>query len=376
MIQSIKIANYKSIHRADVQLNNLNILIGQNGAGKSNFISFFKFLERLSEQQLATYIFQSGGINNFLHKGFEESQEIRFKLTLKSNESILTNIFETQIISDGENYTINLEKFGVRDESNVNQPIYYYELNNQQKESDLKTFANQNLKQHENRFAKYTYIHLKELKLYHFHDTSDNAAIKLPQPKDDVYFFKNEGQNLAPYLSFIKNADYNSYLKIVETIRLVFPSFHDFVLEENPYAKGKIVLRWKEKSSENIYSVKQMSDGTLRFICLAILLTDTLANNNQPETIILDEPELGLHPFAIHILAELIQKAALNRQIIIATQSVNLINHFTPKDLLIVERNEKDQTIFKRVEEENFNNWLEDYTLGQLWENNFFGGRP
>lgn len=375
MIQSIKIANYKSIHRADVQLNKLNILIGQNGAGKSNFISLFKFLERLSEQQLATYIFQSGGINSFLHKGYEESQEIRFQLSLKSDKESLKNIYETRIITDGENYNIDWERFGIWDKQKYQKP-YYNEVPIHQKESNLKIVANQEAQSSEDYIAKHTYNYLKKLKLFHFHDTSSNAPIKLPQSIDDAYFFKNEGQNLAPYLYLIQSLDYNAYLKIVETVRLVFPSFQDFVLEESPFAKGKIVLRWKERSSENIYSVKQMSDGTLRFICLAVLLTDMLTNNGQPETIILDEPELGLHPFAIHILAELIQKAALNRQIIIATQSVNLINHFTPKDLLIVERNEEDQTIFKRIEDESYNNWLEDYALGQLWENNFFGGRP
>jgi len=373
MIQSIKIANFKSIYRADVQLNNLNILIGQNGAGKSNFISFFKFLERLSEQQLAQYIFQSGGINSFLHKGFEESQEIRFNLELNSGNPNYLNIYEVKIISDGENYIIDSEEFGYWEKHSYDSP-FLNSTHTQSKEARLKTTANS--KYFKNKISQYIYNYLKKLKLFHFHDTSDNAAIKLPQPIDDAYFFKNEGQNLAPYLAFIKSFDYDLYLKIAETIRLVFPSFHDFVLEESPYAKGKIVLRWTEKSSENIYSVKQMSDGTLRFICLVVLLSDTIPNGNQPKTIILDEPELGLHPFAIHILAELIQKTALNRQIIIATQSVNLINHFTPEDLLVVERNEKDQTTFKRVAEENFNSWLEDYTLGQLWENNFFGGRP
>lgn len=371
MIQSIKIANFKSIYRANVQLNNLNILIGQNGAGKSNFISFFKFLERLSEQQLTQYIFQAGGISSFLHKGFEESQEIRFNMEFNSGNPNYLNIYEAKIISDGENYVIDTEYLGYWDKFKHSEP-FLDNIWTQEKESSLKKKANSN----KFKIARYIYNYLQRLKLFHFHDTSSNAAIKLPQPVEDVYFFKNEGQNLAPYLSFIKSSDYNSYLKIVETIRLVFPSFHDFVLAESPYAKGKILLRWKEKSSENIYSVKQMSDGTLRFICLAVLLLDTIPNGNQPETIILDEPELGLHPFAIHILAELIQKAAISRQIIIATQSVNLINHFTPKDLLIVERNEKDQTVFKRVAEENFNSWLEDYTLGQLWENNFFGGRP
>lgn len=375
MIKKLYIANYKSINRAKLSLNNLTILIGQNGAGKSNFISLFKFLERLSEQQLSDYIFQSGGINTFLHKGYEVSQELRFKLELESDENNLTNIYETRIISDGESYLIDYEKLGIWNQEKYSQP-YYVDNKIQKKESQLKNLANKTPSHPTDYYPKHIYNYLKKLKLFHFHDTSDNAAIKLPQPLEDAYFFKNEGQNLAPYLAYIQGNNYDLYLKILETVKLVFPNLQDFVLEESPFAKGKILLRWKEKSGDNIYTVKQMSDGTLRFICLVVLLSDAITPNSLPETIILDEPELGLHPFAIQVLAELIQKAALNRQVIIATQSVNLINYFTPKDLLIVERNEEDETIFKQVGDKNFEQWLEDYSLGQLWENNFLGGRP
>ncbi len=375
MIKSLKIANYKSIRRAKLTLSNLTILIGQNGAGKSNFISLFKFLERLSEKQLSEYLFQSGGISTFLHKGYEISQEIRFQLELNSEHNSLTNIYETRIITDGESHLIDYESFGIWDKEKYNKPSNINKTI-QKKESSLKKLAHETPQSPTDYYPKHIYNYLKKLKLFHFHDTSDNAAIKLPQPFDDAYFFKNEGQNLAPYLSYIQSHNYDLYLNIVETVRLVFPNLQDFVLEESLFAKGKILLRWKEKSGENIYTAKQMSDGTLRFICLVVLLSDPVTADSLPETIILDEPELGLHPFAIHVLAELIQKAATNRQIIIATQSVNLINYFTPKDLLIVERNEKDETIFKKIKDKDFKIWLEEYSLGQLWENNFLGGRP
>ncbi len=191
-----------------------------------------------------------------------------------------------------------------------------------------------------------------------------------------MYHFKAEGENLAPFLLLLKEQDFGTYHKIVETVRLVYPSFHDFALEESPRAKGKVVLRWKETSSDQVYTSKQISDGTLRFICLATLLLQPKDSRYVPQTIILDEPELGLHPFAVHVLAELIQKAAMEKQLLIATQSVSLINYFTPKDLIITEKTPDGATEFKRLKDEDFSNWLEDYSLGQLWESNFFGGRP
>ena len=200
--------------------------------------------------------------------------------------------------------------------------------------------------------------------------------MKIPQNIDDVYYLKNEAENIAPFLLYLKNNDINTYTKILEVTQLVYPVLKDFELKESPTSKGKIILRWTEKGSNNIFSVKQISDGTIRFICLATLLLQPEDSPFVPDTIILDEPELGLHPFAIHVLSELIKKAAMFRQIILATQSVTLINHFEPEDLLIAERNENGETFFQRKSSEDLKEWLEDFTLGELWENNFIGGRP
>jgi predicted ATPase len=191
-----------------------------------------------------------------------------------------------------------------------------------------------------------------------------------------VYFFKNEAENLAPFLYYLKDKDFNTYSRIIDSIRLIYPKFSDFELKESPTAKGKIILRWTEKGNEHIFNVKQISDGTLRFMCLATLLLQPKGSDKVPGTILLDEPELGLHPFAIHILAELIKKSSLDRQIIMATQSVTLINHFEPADLLITERDDEGATIFNRKTNEELEEWLQEFTLGEIWETNLIGGRP
>ncbi|HFA52198.1 MAG TPA: chromosome segregation protein SMC [Bacteroidetes bacterium] len=370
MIQSLYIRNFKSIKDHWLDLDNLNILIGPNGAGKSNFISLFKFLGKLSGGQLAEYIFQSGGINTFLFKGYEESQSLSINLDIKEIET-RPQFYKFDITSDGESYQILEETIGYRPSEN-NQGISH-RIGNGTKESKIhESELNQLIVATKKIFDNIFNI----FKIYHFHDTSDNAPIKLPQDIEDVYHFKPEGENLAPFLLLLKEQHFDTYYKIVETTRLVYPFFHDFVLEESPRAKGKVMLRWKEKGNGLIYSAKQISDGTLRFICLATLLLQPAGSPYVPRTIILDEPELGLHPFAINILAELIQKAAMEKQVIVATQSVGLINHFTPKDLLITERAQNGATEFKRLKDGDFKKWLEDYSLGQLWESNFFGGRP
>ncbi len=366
MLKSIAIENFKSIKNQKIELTKLNILIGQNGAGKSNFISLFKFLERLVNNQLSDYIFRAGGINNFLYNGYAQSDF--FKIMIKLGKSTIdSNTYQFKINSNGEDFAFTNEMYGYWQE-NYSQPKEYL-IKSNGRESGLKSIAIE-------KAGSYVYKYLKDLKLNHFHDTSDNASFKIAQEIDDVYYFKNEAENLAPFLFYLKENDTHTYLKIVETTSLIYPKFNDFELKESPSAKGKIVLRWLEKGNENIFNVKQMSDGTLRFICLATLLLQPKDSDKVPSTIILDEPELGLHPFAIHVLAELIQKASLERQVNIATQSITLINYFKPEDLLIAERDGEGATVFKRKTTEELGEWIEDYSLGEIWESNLIGGRP
>lgn len=374
MIRILDIENFKSIRQQSIELRQLNIMVGPNGSGKSNLISFFKFLERLSDQQLNQYVFQSGGINNFLFKGYEVSSYLLFKLQMsESPESVHTNLYECVLSSDGENYRFEQETIGYWDESQYQTPFRLnLEKGNRKREADIKKHRDAQL----SKVAMYIYGYLRNLKVFHFHDTSDNAQVKLPQPMGEVYDFKSEAENLAPLLLHFKEQHFKTYWRIVETIRLVYPLFHDFVLEESPASKGNITLRWQERGGDQVFDARQISDGTLRFICLAVLLIQPPDSTYVPQTIVLDEPELGLHPFAIRILAELLQKAAREKQIVLATQSVSLINHFRPEDLLIVERNEQGASVFKRLKNEDFADWLEDYSLGQLWERNFLGGRP
>lgn len=374
MIYRIGIENFKSIRKQEIQLDQLNVLIGPNGSGKSNFISLFRFLEQLSEQQLSSYVFQSGGINSFLYNGYEESSFLKVYLELlKDNSSRYRNIYEFVITSDGETFRIEDEAFGFQDTEKYPTAKMYPRSTAPSQEAQIKVAP---YKDNVYKVASYVYKYLKDLRLFHFHDTSDNTQMKLPQPIEDVYFFKPEGENIAPMLLHFRENHFDYYQRIIENIRLIYPLFHDFVLEESPKAKGKVMLRWQEKTSRQIFTAKQISDGTLRFICLATLLIQPPHTSYVPSTIVLDEPELGLHPFAIQVLSELLQKASANKQIIVATQSVNLINYFRPDDLLIVDRDETGATAFKRLHDEDFESWLEDYSLGQLWENNFFGGRP
>ena len=163
---------------------------------------------------------------------------------------------------------------------------------------------------------------------------------------------------------------------IVNVIRSIAPFFDQFYLQPDEINSQQIFLRWREQGSEQLFNAHSLSDGTLRMICLTTLLLQP----EPPDTIIIDEPELGLHPFAIAKLAAMLKSASQKAQIIISTQSVTLLDHFEPSDVIVAERveeqNGRSETVFKRQSEESLSDWLQEYTLGQLWEKNVMGGRP
>lgn len=210
-------------------------------------------------------------------------------------------------------------------------------------------------------------------RVYHFHDTGKGARVKQEHNISNNKMLLYDAANLAAFLYRLKNFFKPNYEEIVETIRLVAPYFDDFVLEPQEGNEEQIVLRWRQTGCEDVFNASQLSDGTLRFICLTTLLLQP--HELQPATIIVDEPELGLHPYAITIFSELVRQLSNEKQIIISTQSVELLNEFDVEDVIVVDRSDTGSE-FRRLDPEQLKLWLDgDYTLGDLWKKNVLGGR-
>lgn len=330
-LDRIKIKGFKSIKEADIPLTKLNVLIGANGAGKSNFISVFKFFNALKNNELDFYVGKTGGASRFLYFGHKITDKIELFIKFNNGESHGCHLYWAK----GNEF---LKSKGSSGSTPISSPFKF-----------------------DNNFIS-----------YHLDDTSFNAKIKTTPNINDNEYLKYDGANLSAYLYFIKEKYSENYSHILKTIQLVAPFIKDFKLRPNPLNPETIRLEWIHKGQEeNYFNISDFSDGTLRFICLATLLLQP----NPPETIIIDEPELGLHPFAITVLADLIKQASVDSQIIISTQSTNLVDKFEPKDIIVVDR-ENDASVFKRLDEKELKDWLEDYTLGELWQKNVFGGRP
>ena len=221
--------------------------------------------------------------------------------------------------------------------------------------------------------AQYVLSALRSWSVFHFHDTSAEAPVKRKGPIDDNDGLRPNASNLAAFLFRLQKTDKDSYRRIVAAVRQVAPFFDDFRLKPDRLAPDKIQIEWSEKDSDTYFNAHALSDGTLRFICLATLLLQP--KTNLPSLILIDEPELGLHPYAVTQLAALFKSAATRTQVLVATQSVTLMNQFDPEDVVVVDRKD-GQSTFRRIGADEIASWTDSYALGELWEKNVIGGRP
>ena len=356
----IELSGYKSIKDLSLDLESLNIMIGPNGAGKSNFISFFYFLNKILERDLQLYVSQKGTAEAFLYFGSKETSRIKARLFFPPNG------YRLELVpTDDGRLVFKRESLEVFPPNSLSGIARHYEGEQRTKAGEEESL----LKKIKSPAAITIKRYLNSLKIYHFHDTSDTASVKKAGSINDNLSLRPQGENLAAFLYSIQ--DTPEYERIVQTIQRVAPFFRDFILVSDKNNEEQIRLRWKHKGSDTYFDANGLSDGTLRFICLTALLLQP----ELPKVILLDEPELGLHPYALQILAGMLKSASNGAQIIVSTQSVTFANQFDWQNMIIVDQKD-GESLFNRVREEEIKPWLEDYAIGDLWEKNLIGGTP
>lgn len=362
-LKKFTIQGYKSIcNLENFIFTDLNILIGANGVGKSNFISVFKLLERIYNKKLQDYVLSHGGPDFLLYFGRKRTKEIKMDFYFGDND-----------------YEFTLEPTVANTLKITNETLYFtgcyaspwrtYTPSSPQVIQEIGSEAA--LRDSDHVYTKYIKPAIESWRVYHFHDTSDTASVKQIHSTSDNLRLKPDAANLAAFLNRLKQRFPQNYSLIVKTIQLVAPFFDDFIFREG---EESIQLEWNESGNPDTpFKAHVLSDGTLRFICLATLLLQP--KSLMADTILIDEPELGLHPYALGVLADLIKLASESTQLIISTQSVELINHFSANDIIVVDRVD-DASTFRRLDESQLQSWLDDYSLGDLWKQNIIGGRP
>lgn len=360
-LDRIEIEGYRSIKKLKLRLKAINILIGANGAGKSNLVGAFGLLGDLVDSKLQLHVGKRGGANALLYFGVKKTKKLRIKVSFGANayEAVLEPSAKDRLIFASE-------KAYYQGEGEHSRP-YEEDLGEGQTESGLEEEASRK----PNKVADHVLKAMRGWKVFQFHDTSATAGIKQKHAIGDSRTLQPDGANLAALLFGLKKRAPKKYRAIVDVIRAVAPFFDDFVLEPDELDRKVIQLEWRHKSDPSYFDANSLSDGTLRFMCLAALLLQP----TKSSVIVIDEPELGLHPAAIVQLAALLRLASRESQVIVATQSVTLLDQFASEDVIVVERSNGEST-FERLAKDQVRGWLDDYSLGELWLKNVLGGRP
>jgi len=360
----ITIKGFKSIASVEkLGLGPINLIIGPNGAGKSNFIGVFSFLHEIREGRLNDYVRKAGGAEQLLHFGSKVTKEILIKISFRQEVNQYELILKPTA-DDGLYPAKEWVYFWNKSYSRpLSRPLNPQENGQEAGISDSKA----------ERIANWVRIRLGLWRLYHVHDTSEASPLRKTAKVNDNRYLRPDGSNLPAFLYLMLKKYPNEYSLIRRSVQRVAPFFDDFQLNPDPLNEEMIRLAWKHKNSDQYFSASSLSDGTLRFIALATLFLQPEAF--RPSVILVDEPELGLHPHAITLLASLVKQVSQQTQVILSTQSSLLLDHFQPEDVLVADRVE-GQTQFTRLDSARLSTWLEEYSLGQLWEKNELGGRP
>lgn len=347
---------YKSIAECDIDLGRLNVLIGANGAGKSNFIGFFRLISRILDKQLQVTVGAAGGPDALLHFGRKTTAEMHAELYFGSAHGYkfdLRPTLDNRMMFSREVLWWNFR--GERHPHTGHFETHFAEQAEQESIQDAVVTA------------------MRSWRVHHFHDTSASALVKQIHSINDNQYLREDARNLAAFLYRLQQHHPAHYARIVKSIQLVAPSFGDFHLRPTVGNAEKIQLEWTEAGQDTPFNASALSDGTLRFICLATVLQQP--EEFMPSSILIDEPELGLHPYAISVLGAMMMSVTQQHQLIISTQSVDLVNEFDAEDLVIVDKHAGAST-FKRLDIKALGEWLTDYSLGELWTKNLLGGRP
>lgn len=375
-LQQLKLKGYKSFDNKGqtIEFDDITVLLGANGSGKSNLVSFFKMLSYMITGSLQEYIAKHGTANQLLFYGKKTTESLYFSLLFSNGEKEntyevkLSSGFEEKLFIGGEQITFHRK--------NHPNPMTF-PISNAVNESEISKKGP--FEDNPEGFTKKIIQSLMfGIRTYQFHDTSDSAKIKDSGHLSDTRYLRSEGGNLAAFLKMLqeRNEYQPYYARIIRTIQRIMPQFKDFYLEPTSSNRDYVRLNWIDNSGEEyVFGPHQISDGSLRFMALATLLLQP--PDMIPKFIVLDEPELGLHPEAISNLAGMIRSASKHAQILIATQSTRLVDEFSLENLIVLEREKvTNASVCKRFEEKELREWLDEYSLSELWEKNVIGGQP
>ena len=371
-IDRVRIQGFRSL--ADVELLRIpkaTVLIGANGSGKSNFIRFFEMMSwMLRSRRLAEFIERQGGADDQLFGSSKLSPRMAATVTMRT-ETGWNDYQFTLVHAHPDRFIFTEEAFRFT-RMGLDTAAKWQYLGSGHLEAKLVEAAADAGESDVNTTTARVIVNLlRNCAVYQFHDTSDTSDFKKKWDVEDNNQLRSHGGNLAAVLHRLEREDIKRFELICQQIGRILPVFDRFQIEEN---YGKVSLRWKAKGTDKTFGAHLTSDGSLRFFALVTLLNTP--PEMLPDVLLLDEPELGLHPAAVTLIGGMIKALAEARQIIVATQSPLLVDAFGLDEIFVLDLKE-GRTELRKLVPDDYRVWLEDsFTSGELWQKNLLGGRP
>ncbi len=372
-IESVRIRGFRSL--ADVELSNLrnaNVLIGANGSGKSNFIRFFEMTSwMLRSRRLAEFVALRGGADDQLHGGNRVTPRMEAALALRTEAG--RNDYRFALAhAHPDRLVFTEEAFRFSAAGSVADAPWQYAPSGGSEAAIVDVAQAQTPPPGVNPKTARVVVHLlRNCSVHQFHDTSDTSHFKKRWDADDNDFLRTHGGNLAAVLHRLEQEDLQRFELISQHVRRVLPVFDRFQLDDS---YGKVSLRWKAAGTDKSFGAHLTSDGSLRFFALVTLLN--LPLEMLPNVLLLDEPELGLHPAAVALVGGMIKALAADRQIIVATQSPLLVDAFDLDEIAVLDLQDGRTTV-RRPDADEYRRWLDEgFMPGEMWQKNLIGGRP
>ena len=370
-IESVHIQGFRSLSDVNISgLSGATVLIGANGSGKSNFIRFFEMLSwMLRSRQLGVFIERQGGADDQLHGGNRVTPRLEAEVSLRTSQGRNDYGFALSY-AHPDRFFFTEERFRFSSKTIDGIAPWQY-LDSGQREAAIVEAAQGNILS-VNQTTAQTIVHLlRSCAVYQFHNTSDTSNFKQNWDATDNTQLRSHGGNLAAVLYRLEQEDVRRYEMICQQIGRILPGFNRFAIEES---YGKVLLRWQAKGNDKTFGAHLTSDGSLRFFALVTLLN--LPPEMLPNVLLLDEPELGLHPAAVSLIGGMIRSLSNERQVIVATQSPMLVDAFNLGEIIVLDLEEGRTQVREQLDLERYQDWLEEFTVGDLWRKNLLGGRP
>lgn len=369
-IESVRVGGFRSL--ADVEIKGLpqgaTVLIGANGSGKSNLMHFLEMIGWMVDlRRLREYVARHGGADDQLFGGRKTTAEMKAQVDVRTADGRVEYRFVLEC-TPGDRFVFAEEAYRIAKSGKPADAPWERIEDSGYPEARVAERTNGNGPQPE--VARALVGLLRRCPIYQFHDTSFDSRMKISWDSTDSGRLRSDGANLASVLSLLEREDKPRFELICRYVSLAVPVFDRFEIKEE---YGKVQLRWKQKDMDKTMGAHMTSDGMLRFFALVTLLN--LPPEMLPGVLLLDEPELGLHPAAITLIGAMIDSVAMDRQVIVATQSPLLVDNFRLDEILALEL-ENGRTTVRRFDDADYGQWLDEYSTGELWQKNVLGGRP